>query len=892
MMKKQIVRLLCMVMAMMLLTMSCGLAETLRLNSSGDGVKNLQTALKQLGFYAGGVDGKYGYVTQKSVKNFQAAYGLSADGVAGNATQTKLEALTGIEITDNTPVSTPTPTPVKNGLFGGDYSKMVFGAESNRVRTLQKALLALGFDIDKVDGSFGSQTYTAVKAFQETVGLEADGVAGAKTLKKLESYFDEDGNVISGPIVTTPPPASDENLSYAEPKRTLRMGMSGLDVQYTQDRLKKLGYYTGASDGKFGSGMYAAVKAFQERNSLSVDGVIGSGTRKVLFSLGALGADESIVTNPTDRTLRLGMEGEDVKAVQTRLKLLGYYTGAEDGKYGSGTVTAVKAFQARNSLTQDGVCGEDTVRVLFSADAIDAGSSIKPTPAPVPTATPARTLKKGDQGDDVAYVQTRLKELGYYSAAVDGKYGSGTVSAVKFFQARNSLTVDGKVGAATSAKLFASNAIHAGSGSGATPTPTATPEPQTTPGRTLRIGAQGEDVVLLQVRLISLGYLTGKADGVFGAGTSAAVQAFQLRNGLSADGVAGTKTYKKLFSDSALPAAPATSAPSGSTVPTRELYSGCSGDDVKQVQTRLKTLGYLNDTVDGKYGANTTAAMKVFQQMNRLTASGRGDSATYSVLFSDKAITSTGQQVGDNSTITYTNLTIGSTGTAVIRLQQMLASLKYNVNVTGTYDDATYSAVLAFQKRNGLSADGIAGKSTQTKLYSGNCVTGDTRLPEDDSASGGTTGNGGGPAVSQVQLLHWFDDIKPTIKSGQIVLVYEPSSGSSFYLRLYSLGRHADSEPYRAEDTAIMKAAWGGSFSWKEKPVYVRLPSGVWCIASMHSMPHLSGAISNNDFDGHLCVHFPRTMTECQKNDPKNGVRHQNDIRKHWLKISGQEVPW
>ena len=110
-MKKQIVRLLCMVMAMMLLTMSCGLAETLRLNSSGDGVKNLQTALKQLGFYAGGVDGKYGYVTQKSVKNFQAAYGLSADGVAGNATQTKLEALTGIEITDNTPVSTPAPAP-------------------------------------------------------------------------------------------------------------------------------------------------------------------------------------------------------------------------------------------------------------------------------------------------------------------------------------------------------------------------------------------------------------------------------------------------------------------------------------------------------------------------------------------------------------------------------------------------------------------------------------------------------------------------------------------------------------------------------------------------------------------------------------------------------------
>jgi len=267
--------------------------------------------------------------------------------------------------------------------------------------------------------------------------------------------------------------------------------------------------------------------------------------------------------------------------------------------------------------------------------------------------------------------------------------------------------------------------------------------------------------------------------------------------------------------------------------------------------------------------------------------------ATYEVLFSVDAIPANGIQAGDGwQSETYTTLRMGSTGNAVIRLQQMLSTLKYNVAITGYYDEATYAAVVAFQKRNGLTADGVAGVQTQTKLYSGSCVTGDTALPEDTTSSGGLTGNGGGPAVSQVKLLHWFDDIKPTVKSGQVVLVYEPSSGSSFYLRFYSLGRHADSEPLTANDTAIMKAAWGGKFSWSEKPVYVRLPNGIWCIASMHSMPHLSGAISDNNFEGHLCVHFPRTMSECQKNDPKNGVRHQNDIRKHWLKITGQEIPW
>ena len=115
----------------------------------------------------------------------------------------------------------------------------------------------------------------------------------------------------------------------------------------------------------------------------------------------------------------------------------------------------------------------------------------------------------------------------------------------------------------------------------------------------------------------------------------------------------------------------------------------------------------------------------------------------------------------------------------------------------------------------------------------------------------------------------WYTEIKPTIKSGQTVLVYEPRSGSSFRLRFYSLGRHADSEPLTAQDTAIMKAAWGGKFSWDEKPVYVLLPSGTWVLASMHCMPHLSGSIKDNDFDGHLCVHFPRTMEETAKLDPK-----------------------
>jgi len=904
MMTKRMVRVLTLALAAMLLLTTSGLAEILRRNSTGDAVVRLQQALTQLGYYNGAIDGEYGLATERAVRSFQDKVGLKADGKAGAATQYQLLLLTGIKISEIANADDASGTPGNNGgntpatgLFGGNYAKLVFGASSSRVRILQKALMALGFDVSKADGVYGSSTFAAVKEFQKTVGLTADGKAGPLTLQKLESYFDANGNVIGGPIVTAPPAPDDENLQYGVPQRILRPGMSGLDVQYTQDRLKELGYYNGASDGQYGSGTEAAVRAFQQNNRLTVDGKVGAKTAQVLFSDGALGSEEALPDVPTDdRTLREGMQGEDVLAVQMRLAELGYYTGKLDGVYGSGTVTAMKAFQGRNKLTVDGVCGPDTIAVLFSSAAIDQGSSVTPEPEPIPTDKPTDILRPGDRGDQVKSVQSRLQKLGYYAGTIDGVYGSGTTEAVRFFQARNSLTVDGRVGPKTADRLYSDAAIPAYSGE-ATPTPTPTPEPQVTPGKTLRLGDKGDDVVLLQVRLMALGYLSGKADGVFGSATGAAVAAFQLRNGLSADGVAGPKTYRKLYSDDAIPAqnVTVTTPPAGGTtslIPTRNLYNGCSGDDVKAVQQRLKDLGYLDDKVDGKFGPNTELAMRAFQIKNGLSATGMGNQTTYAVLFSVDAITANGIQVGGDSTETYTTLRMGSTGNAVIRLQQMLSTLRYTVNVNGYYDETTYAAVLAFQLRNGLEADGIAGVLTQTKLYSGSCVTGDTELPEDDGPTGGLTGGGTGPSISQVKLLHWFDDIKPTIKSGQTVLVYEPASGSSFSLRLYSLGRHADSEPLTANDTAIMKAAWGGKFSWSEKPVYVRLPNGTWCIASMHSMPHLSGSIKNNDFDGHLCVHFPRTMTECQQNDPKNGVRHQNDIRKHWLKITGQEIPW
>ena len=386
-MKKLFLRVVALTLTVMLLFSASALAETLRFRDTGLEVAKLQAALKTLGYYTGELDGKFGTGTLKAVKQFQKNEGLTVDGLAGKQTQARLETLTGVDFADDENSSAPeTPDDgetTATGLFAGDYRTMQFGTAGERVRILQRALVALGFDCD-VDGDYKSGTHAAVKAFQRIVGLTQDGKAGKKTLQKLESYFDAEGKCISGPIAGNTPaePEVDEDAPvYGVPERTLRYGDTGLDVKYAMQRLYNLGYYNGKVDEKFGSGMLKALKAFQKKNSLTADGVLGPKSLAVLFSDTVLDADDAVPDDDDDEPtlpLKKGDSGEQVRQVQVRLTVLGYYTGNLDGKFGSGTLAAVRLFQARNALMVDGKVGVRTLERLNSADAVPAtGSTVK-----------------------------------------------------------------------------------------------------------------------------------------------------------------------------------------------------------------------------------------------------------------------------------------------------------------------------------------------------------------------------------------------------------------------------------------------------------------------------------------------------------------------------------
>ena len=394
----------------------------------------------------------------------------------------------------------------------------------------------------------------------------------------------------------------------------------------------------------------------------------------------------------------------------------------------------------------------------------------------------------------------------------------------------------------------------------------------------------------VQSRLKTLGYYTGKVDGKYGTGTMAAVSAFQAANGLHADGLAGTSTYKVLYSDAAIAYSETVVTPTpASTVPSRTLRSGDSGDDVKNVQTRLKTLGYYTGSVDGKYGTGTVAAIVAFQTQNGLKVDGAAGSGTYSVLFSDNAKeytkTETAAPTATPAATPSRTLRSGDTGDDVKSVQTQLKTLGYYTgSVDGKYGSGTVSAIVAFQKNNNLTMDGVAGSGTYKVLYSSSAKS------ASDSSNSGSSATATAPDKSKIKLMYWYTEVKPILKGKSSIYVYDPATSIGFTLHLYSLGRHADVEPMTADDTAKMMEAFGGVATWTPKFVYVLLPNGQWTVATMHNVAHGGQSIKDNNFDGQNCVHFLREMAECEAADPKYGVANQEALRAGWKALTGETV--
>ena len=194
------------------------------------------------------------------------------------------------------------------------------------------------------------------------------------------------GNAVAAE--TTDDDIADEPETTYQPETAytvLRRGDKSDQVEVMQRYLATLGYLSTTPDGQFGSGTERAVKLFQEANGLKADGVAGSGTLSILYSgnavsynayFGASGGSTTV--SPTavpDMTtvIQWESEGDNVRQYQQRLVELGYLNSKYvTGKFNQKTVEATKAFQTMNDLKVDGAAGPQSLKLIYSGDALDA----------------------------------------------------------------------------------------------------------------------------------------------------------------------------------------------------------------------------------------------------------------------------------------------------------------------------------------------------------------------------------------------------------------------------------------------------------------------------------------------------------------------------------------
>src|SRR5215475_94862 len=141
----------------------------LKQGSTGPEVRDLQQALKALGFDPGPVDGVFGARTQGAVKAFQQAREITVDGIVGRVTWINID-----EADQTEPV-------------------LRLGSSGLPFRRLQSRMTAVGFDTGGVDGRFSQRTEWAVKDLQQRAHLAVDGVVGPKTWAVVDALENEGG---------------------------------------------------------------------------------------------------------------------------------------------------------------------------------------------------------------------------------------------------------------------------------------------------------------------------------------------------------------------------------------------------------------------------------------------------------------------------------------------------------------------------------------------------------------------------------------------------------------------------------------------------------------------------------------------------------------------------
>ena len=284
------------------------------------------------------------------------------------------------------------------------------------------------------------------------------------------------------------------------------------------------------------------------------------------------------------------------------------------------------------------------------------------------------------------------------------------------------------------------------------------------------------------------------------------------------------------------------------------MQRGDESSRVSELQRMLIDLGYLSTEATGYFGSATESAVKAFQEDEGLTADGVAGEKTFSAL--EEKSGSGASNASSSSGV----LQQGDEGEDVQEMQERLIELGYlDTDATGFFGTATAAAVRAFQKDQGLTADGIVGAETLTMLNKSS--SGVSSIPEEEEEDEPAQEVEETQINGDIVLEDWWSGrIDSLIGRGDTYTVTDVLTGKSFTCARYGGDNHLDSEPLTAQDAATMYEIFGGEWTWSARAILLTY-DGVTYAAAMNGMPHGGERITTNNFDGQFCIHFLNSRT-------------------------------
>ena len=485
------------------------------------------------------------------------------------------------------------------------------------VEQIQRQLRAVGHDPGAIDGALGPATRNAIRAYQRQIGEPVTGRVRESWVRRLHDQVN--------------PPAAARTATADETTRVRRL----------QASLSVLGHDTGGADGLIGPTTRNAIRRFQQQQNIRVDGQVSDA-----------------LYQQVDRAL--------TRSIQQQLTERGLQPGPIDGIAGDNTRRAIEAFERQQGLSVTGQISPSLAQQLAGAQrrTPPAQPALTPAPQPSPTTTTTTTTTTNaialaaiaDQSARNRRLQASLTVLGHDTGGVDGAIGPATRNAIRRFQQQEGMRADGHVSVALYNRIdqaltrhiqqrllqlgfdpgpvdgvagentrMAIQAFERQQGLNLTgqisPALAARlaavsrqPEPQTTvtaPPLTDR-----ESVRAAQTHLRSLGLNPGAIDGALGPNTRNALRRYQAQRGLTETGELTTSLLARLAAD----------AGSDATAVPRD------HELIREIQSRLNSLGYNTGSADGEYGPRTAAAIRRFERHLGLPAEGEPSRALLETL--------------------------------------------------------------------------------------------------------------------------------------------------------------------------------------------------------------------------------------------------------------------